>query len=110
MTSRFERMFFNSSIIDTDEYLLPSEERILLLSLQYEPYSYISPVFTQVRTHSDGEKYLEVIIYNERAFRTERYRRFVIRRGYVMGKNEEREFLFWMRDTHRMDDKIWKSI
>ena len=50
-----------------------------------------SPVFAQVRTNTDGEQYLEVIVYNERAFREEKYRRFIIHRGYVMEENEEKD-------------------
>lgn len=58
-----------------------------------------SPVFAQVRTNTDGEQYLEVIVYNERAFREEKYRRFIIHRGYVMEENEEKDFVFWLGDT-----------
>lgn len=92
-----ERSIFNCPVIsyfDIDAYYpAPSEERLFLISLQYDEESEISQVSGAVKTNLKGERYIEILFYNHSEFYPASYRRFVIKRDFMMEEEEESDFI-----------------
>lgn len=70
MYNSLERSLFRCSVIDkqTERYIypVPSDESIMLMSLKSNAQSKMRQVFGFLRTNLKGDKYLEIIFYNER--------------------------------------------
>ena len=97
MYNSLERSLFRCSVIDkqTERYIypVPSDESIMLMSLKSNAQSKMRQVFGFLRTNLKGDKYLEIIFYNERIFAPRAYRRFIIQRGYMLSEYDEEIFI-----------------
>lgn len=92
--TNIERSIFGCPLLGIPEieayYPAPSEERLFLISLQYDRCSLVAG---DVKTNHKGEDYIEVIFYNENEFYPVPYKRFVIKKDFMMGDEEEKEFI-----------------
>lgn len=79
IVTNIERSIFCCPLLGTSEieiyYPVPSEERLFLISLQYDRCSLVAG---DVKTNHKDEDYIEVIFYNGNEFYPVPYKRFVI--------------------------------
>jgi len=104
IVTNIERSIFACQILYKSEiesfYPVPSKERLFLLSLSYDESSGSSNVYGSVKTNLNGDLYIEIIFYNEVDFCLPSYKRFVIKRDYMMEEEEKQEFIQMCKGTN----------
>lgn len=97
MYNSLERFLFKTPIIDkkTEREIYPelSNECIMLMSLKSNAEAKTRQVFGFLRTNLRGDRYLEIVFYNERIYSPRAYRRFIIQKGYMLSESDEEVFL-----------------
>lgn len=75
------------------EYPAVSEEQEMLMSLQYDEESGKQQIFGSVRLDNHGHRFVEVIAYDKKRYRTRGYRRFIFKKNFRMSAMDEDVFV-----------------
>lgn len=100
-----ERQIINCPCITQEDidtyYPEPSPEAVFLMSLSYEEgIPEEVDIHLYIKTNLKGERYIEIVAYNECLYKEKGYKRFIIQRGYAMPIEDEEELLTLITKYH----------